>query len=945
MNKMALMDKDVKNLIFALDIGTRSVIGVVGEPHGDIFKVLHVETVEHTRRAVVDGQIEDIEQTARIAELVKERLEAKIGANLTQVHIAAAGRVLRTQRAVYEIDIDSRRPLDSRQVFQMESEAIQSAYEDMMSQYNDIDDENIVYYCVGHSVIKYTLDGYSFATLEGHRGKHASVELVATFLPNEVIESLYATMQRIGLTVASLTLEPIAAISAVIPQELRLLNIALVDIGAGTSDIAITNGGSVVAYTMAVVAGDEITECVMHELLVDFREAERVKFALSAGKNPIGYTDILGNTSEITADSLMERIKPSVNILAKTIADQVIDANGNSPMAIFLVGGGSRTPGLCPLVAQHVGLDETKVAIGGSNYMKRLIEAEQEYLSAEYSTPMGIAVTAAGALEKGSFYVTLNGRSINIQSSTNATVMEILLRSGYEYSQIMGRSGYSVTYELNGVKTVARGGLPTLANIAVNGQVAAVTTQLQADDVITFEEAENGEDADTGIEKVFGEYDPFSIVIDGEVKPAGTVILINGMPASVGQVIRHMDKVEHHKIFTLQDLLSQQDYSKRRGKIYVNGADDLPLDTKLAPGDQIVFSVSPPAITEPKPEPPHITPVPVNSPAVSDVALGSVDATASEDKGLSDISQIRSSEIPAWESSVNMSRYTEWVIPQKDAGEIIPPADASGTITGSELNNKPADFTPGVAINQQPADTERVMPPKDAAEIIPPTHISGTITESELNNKPADFAPSVAVVQEPSDKINNVIVRDTYNQNAYSQMNESASLYEKEIAANDDSQYKSRAEIIDKDNYSDALEVSSRDDIIKPAEPLTKAPSRRLRFEFKRTVSPKIDEKSQNKIDTDGQAIYDNEGINESPDETFSRSAAGRFMRVTLNGKSVDLAPKPDGSDFFFFDVLGYTDIDPSNPQGEIMILRNGRSASYIELIQEGDDIQIYWKK
>ncbi|MEG0692754.1 MAG: cell division protein FtsA, partial [Oscillospiraceae bacterium] len=60
-------------LIFALDIGTRSVIGVVGVKNGDIFKVLAIESMEHIKRAMIDGQIEDVEQVAKVAGFVKEK--------------------------------------------------------------------------------------------------------------------------------------------------------------------------------------------------------------------------------------------------------------------------------------------------------------------------------------------------------------------------------------------------------------------------------------------------------------------------------------------------------------------------------------------------------------------------------------------------------------------------------------------------------------------------------------------------------------------------------------------------------------------------------------------------------------------------------------------------------------------------------------------------------
>ena len=66
-----------------------------------------------------------------------------------------------------------------------------------------------------------------------------------TFLPEDVVDGLYAAVGMAGLTVANMTLEPIAAINVAIPENYRLLNIALVDIGAGTSDISVTRDGSI----------------------------------------------------------------------------------------------------------------------------------------------------------------------------------------------------------------------------------------------------------------------------------------------------------------------------------------------------------------------------------------------------------------------------------------------------------------------------------------------------------------------------------------------------------------------------------------------------------------------------------------------------------------------------------------------------------------------------
>ncbi len=96
------------------------------------------------------------------------------------------------------------------------------------------------------------------------------MELIATFLPRVVVTGLFAVLQKAGLEPASLTLEPIAALEICVPPSgMRQLNLALVDIGAGTADIALVRRGRVFAYAMAPVAGDEITDTLCRQYLLD----------------------------------------------------------------------------------------------------------------------------------------------------------------------------------------------------------------------------------------------------------------------------------------------------------------------------------------------------------------------------------------------------------------------------------------------------------------------------------------------------------------------------------------------------------------------------------------------------------------------------------------------------------------------------------------------------
>ena len=86
---------------------------------------------------------------------------------------------------------------------------------------------------------------------------------------------MISSLRMAGLEAGSLTLEPIAALTVAIPPQMRLLNLALVDIGAGTSDIAVVQRETIVAYAMVPVGGDEITERLAAEYLLDFNTAEK----------------------------------------------------------------------------------------------------------------------------------------------------------------------------------------------------------------------------------------------------------------------------------------------------------------------------------------------------------------------------------------------------------------------------------------------------------------------------------------------------------------------------------------------------------------------------------------------------------------------------------------------------------------------------------------------
>lgn len=571
--------------IFVLDIGTRKIAGLVGIQAGNSYIIRAAEMLEHEDRAMQDGQIHDISRVVSEVCVIRDRLEEKVGFSLDKVSIAAAGRVLKTCRSKVERELEEGREIDSHLVSAMEMEAIQRAQMQIDSE--TANSETGQYYCVGHSVVSYFLNDYVISSLTGHKGRKAGVEVIATFLPQMVVDSLYTVMERAGIEVTFLTLEPIAALNVAIPKELRLLNLALVDVGAGTSDIAVTKSGTIVAYDMVSVAGDELTEAIAQNFLVDFRTAERIKLDYSAGKSEIRFTDILDNQVSISPEDVAGAIRPVIDQLAGIIAERIIACNGGkAPNAIFLVGGGSRTPGLADAVAEKTGLPRDRVAVRDRSIAKNVV-AEAEFTSGPDSiTPIGILVTTG--LFRGSdfYFVTVNGKAVKVFNSYRMRVADVLALAGFNPDQLICRSGKRLRFFLNGESRTVPGGAGKPAEIKVNGKPESLNGTVSPGDRLTVVPAENGHDARVACADLLAEFPPAILKYNGDTHVIPPKIRINGEPADEDALIGNNDYVDIGMECTISDIARRFGIDPNRCLFEINGK-NADLSYRLRGGEVI----------------------------------------------------------------------------------------------------------------------------------------------------------------------------------------------------------------------------------------------------------------------------------------------------------------------------------------------------------------------
>ncbi len=615
--------QNTKNSIFALDIGTRSVVGLVGTYDDGIFTLQHLHSIEHKRRAMVDGQIEDIGAVAQVVVAVKEELQSKLGFELSDVYVAAAGRALVTCNGTAVTDLGEDTIVTQQMISELQMLCIQNAFDELQEQ-----KRNVGMTCVGHSVKKYTLDNHTFSSLLNHKGRMISAEVIATFLPEQVVDSLYSAMNLAGLSVAGMTLEPIAAMNAIVPEELRRLNLALVDIGAGTSDIAVSAGGAISAYTMATIAGDEISDSLATHYLVDFNMAEQMK--QSAGTcEEIAYTDILGNEATASKKELMDVMGSAIKELARTICDDIKDVNGKAPQAVFLVGGGSKTPTLADIVAQGLSLDRSRVAVGGNNYMKRMVEADIDVSDPEYATPFGIAITAAnGLLEEGSFVI-VNGKKLRLYKSEGLSVMDALLLFGFRHNQLLGKPGKPLRFNLNGTDKIITGKHAIAATITLNGKAAGISTPINTKDVIEVKPAKDGKDARVSVGDVVPKAKSAKKVFINDIAfTVGTVVKVNDKSAVASTRIPEGAKVKSSAVNSLKHLCAREGFDMQFFCFTQDGETAIAPNYKFKGEEQLTMipynevsiapptpkqkkvavakvEVEPPAETEPAPPPPQ----------------------------------------------------------------------------------------------------------------------------------------------------------------------------------------------------------------------------------------------------------------------------------------------------------------------------------------------------
>lgn len=721
-------------LVFGLDIGTRSIVGTVGYRMGGKFYVVTQSIREHGTRAMLDGQIHDIYKVGETISEVKSELEERIGRPLKDVCIAAAGRVLRTVTVRVDTELDGDREVNGEDIYALDSMGVEKAYEEFL----ESNDTEVKFYCVGYSVVRYYMNGYTMGNLEGHRAKTIGADIIATFLPEDVVDGLYKAVGQAGLEVLNLTLEPIAAIQVAIPDMYRMLNIALVDVGAGTSDISVTKDGSIIAYGMIPIAGDSLTEVVARHCLVDFATAEQIKRETGV-KEKIEYKDIMGLSQTITAEEIGEVTAEAISDMTGQVADKIKELNGDkSVSAVFVVGGGGRLPGYTAALADKLGIQRERVAVRGEEVMLNI-----EFLEADARkdslmvTPIGICLSYYEQ-SNNFIFVYFNDQRIKIYDNNKVAVVDAAMQAEFANDGLFPKRGKELNYVVNGKPRITRGTLGEAAVITVNGNEADIYTPVHANDQIRVKESTAGAPAQLDINQLPEFGTTMWVEVNDKKIDLPKFASVNGELQSGYYSIKENDSIEILNFYTVRQVAEFMDVIiNQEMNIYVNNklAD---MDTKVYENFSVIWTMEELQLSD--------------RDRYEAGAAGTVEKVSTED-GMVDSFE----DLPEDDGSY----YTEQE-PQEDAQENVTSTESDGSAV--EANEEESDLVAGAAEDTESGHVagtaegtdadytagvaENVETGRDtgAAESIEYDHVAGAVENTEQESV------SVTAQQDNTDK-------------------------------------------------------------------------------------------------------------------------------------------------------------------------------------------------
>jgi cell division protein FtsA len=339
------MPKEQKDLVVGLDIGTAKVMVVVGEvlPGGDLrLAGMGVAPTQGLKRGVVvniDATVQSIQAALKEAEMMA-------ACKITSVYTGITGSHIRGQNSTGMVIVRDNREVTPTDVARVV---------DTAKAINIPNDQRLLLV----EPQEFVIDGHEVKEPIGMSGSRLEVRVHIVTGAQSAAENIVKCVRRCGLEVEQLVLNPSASAAAALTADERELGVALIDIGAGTTDVQIYTEGSVRHTAVIPIAGDLITSDIAMALRTPTKDAEEIKVEYGVAKqllaDPAEQIEVpgLGDRAPrlISRQALAGVIEPRVEEIF-SLVHQVLRDSGYEELlssGIVLAGGTASMPGMVEL--------------------------------------------------------------------------------------------------------------------------------------------------------------------------------------------------------------------------------------------------------------------------------------------------------------------------------------------------------------------------------------------------------------------------------------------------------------------------------------------------------------------------------------------------------------------------------------------------------------------
>jgi cell division protein FtsA len=394
------MSRETKDLIVALDIGTSKVIAIVAERFPDN-RIEIIGMGNQESRGLKKGVVVNIEATVNSIQRALQEAELMADCKISSVYAGIAGSHVRSFNSTGLV------PIKDREVTALDVDrAIETA-----KAVNIPADQQILHILTQEFIIDGQGDVREPLGMSGVR-LEVKVHIVTGAV--SAAQNIVKCVRRCGLEVSDLILQPLASSIAVLSDDEKELGVALVDIGGGTTDLAIFTGGAIRHTAVLPIAGDQITNDIAMALRTPTQDAEEIKrrygCALRSMADPADEFEVPGlgerGPRKLSRHALAEVIEPRVDELYQLV-QQALRQSGYEELlssGIVLTGGSSVMQGMIELGEE---IFHMPVRVGIPKYVGGLSNVVQ---SPRYATAIGLLLE--GLSQRQRMQQTMSGGSV-----------------------------------------------------------------------------------------------------------------------------------------------------------------------------------------------------------------------------------------------------------------------------------------------------------------------------------------------------------------------------------------------------------------------------------------------------------------------------------------------------------------------------------------------------